>query len=157
MTRSIVAAVLVVACVVVGSAGITKLSRQDRRVLVDAARFREVGSVTNLPPALVALCADENGRFADRGGKWESTDVIMDPTLPRKRLVWAAVGGEYWVVYYERGGRGHGFHVLVARQEAADGKVKPVWRAVGGPLKDYVAFVGAVVKNQLDDELEYAH
>src|SRR5690348_9612548 len=90
-------------------ADVTKLPTEHRKVLEDSSRFHEVPATTNLPPSIVALCTDDAGRLAEPGQKWEATDVISDPSLPRKRLIWAAVAGEYYVVHYERGGRGHSF------------------------------------------------
>src|SRR6516162_677942 len=104
-------------------AEVTKLPAEDRKVLEDSSRFREIRATTNLPPAIVALCADFNGRLAEPGQKWEATDVISDRPLPRKRLIWAAVADEYYVVHYERGGIGHSFHFLVAT--LAKGEQKP--------------------------------
>jgi hypothetical protein len=104
-------------------ADVTKLSSEDRRVQ-DSSRFHEVYSTTDLPPAIVALCTGDNGRLADPGQKWNATDVITDPTLPGKRLIWAAVGGEYYVVHYERGGIAHTFHVLVATLTKNNAKPK---------------------------------
>jgi hypothetical protein len=102
------------------------------------------------------LCAD-NGRLAEPGQKWNATDAIMDPTLPGKRLIWAAVGGEYYVVHYERGGIAHTFHGLVARLTKGEAKPKVVWGAMGGPFKDYAAFVDALRSGKLDDRSDYAH
>src|SRR4051812_14413987 len=82
-------------------ADVTKLPQEHRKVLEDSSRFREVHVTTNLPPAIVALCADNRGRLAEPDQKWEATDVISDPLLPRKRLIWAAFAGEYYVVHYE--------------------------------------------------------
>src|SRR5690348_9701135 len=82
-------------------ADVTRLPFEHRRVLEDSSRFRQILATTNLPPAILALCADAAGRLADPGGKWEATDVISDPSLPRKRLIWAAAAGEYYVVHYE--------------------------------------------------------
>ena len=96
-----------------------------------------------------SLCG---GRQARR-----TTDVVTDPNLPGKRLIWAAAGGEYYVVHYERGGIAHTFHILVAKLTKNDTKPNAVWRAVGGPLKDYAAFVDALQSGKLDDRLDYAH
>ena len=137
-------------------ANVTKLSPEDRSMLQDSSRFHEVRSTRDLPPAIVALCADD-GRLAEPGQKWNATDSIMDPTLPGKRLIWAAVGGDYYVIHYERGGIAHTFHVLVAKLTKNDAKPKVVWRAVGGPLKDYTAFVVALRSGKLDDRLDYPH
>ena len=137
-------------------ADVTKLSSEDRKVLQDSSRFHEAHSTGDLPAAIVVLCAGD-GTLAEPGQKWNATDAIVDPTLPGKRLIWAAVGGEYYVVHYERGGIAHTFHVLVARLAKNDAKPKVVWHAVGGPLKDYAAFLDALRSGKLDDRLDYAH
>lgn len=139
-------------------ADVTKLSSEDRRVLQDSSRFHEVHSTSDLPSAILALCDDGgDGKLANPGEKWNATDVVTDPTLPGKRLIWAAVGGEYYVVHYERGGIAHSFHILVGRLAKNDAKPKVLWRAVGGPLKDYAAFLIALRNGRLDDRLDYAH
>jgi hypothetical protein len=76
------------------------LSSEDRRVLQDSSRFHEVHSTNDLPPVIVALCTNGDGKLAEPGQKWNATDAITDPTLPSKRLIWAAVGGDYYVVHY---------------------------------------------------------
>jgi hypothetical protein len=136
---------------------VTKLAAEDRKALQNASRFHEMHSTDDLPPAIVALCAGDNDKMADPGQKWNATDVIIDSTLPGKRLIWAAVGGEYYVVHYERGGIAHTFHILIARLTKDDSKPKVVWRALGGPFKDYTAFVGALRSGKLDDRLDYPH
>ncbi len=135
---------------------VTKLPAEDRRALQDSSRFHEVHSTGDLPDAIVALCADD-GRLAGPGQKWNATDAITDPTLPGKRLIWAAVDGEYYVVHYERGGIAHTFHVLLATLIKNNAKPKVIWRGVGGPLKDYAAFLIALRNGKLDDRLDYAH
>jgi hypothetical protein len=147
---------LVVAIPAFCYADVAKLSAELRKALQDSKRFHEVRSTTNLPPAVVALCADENGRLAEPGQNWEPTDVIMDSKLPRKRLIWAATDGEYFVVHYERGGIDHSFHILIAKLKPSDANAKVVWRGVG-QLKDYKAFLAALDSNKLDDSLEYGH
>jgi hypothetical protein len=139
-------------------ADVTKLSSEDRRVLQDSSRFHEVHSTDDLPSAILALCyGGGDGKLANPGEKWNATDAITDPTLPGKRPIWAAFGGEYYVVHYERGGIAHTFHVLVARLAKNDAKPKVVWRAIGSPLKDYAAFLDALRSGKLDDRLDYAH
>ena len=96
-------------------ADVTKLPAEDRKALLDASLFHELHSTKDLPPAVVALCVDDKGKLADPGQNWNATDAITDPTLPWKRLIWAAVGSDYYVVHYERGGIDHSFHILVAK------------------------------------------
>jgi hypothetical protein len=140
------------------SADVTKLPAEDRKALLNASRFHEVHATTNLPPAILALCdCGGDGKLAEPGQKWNATDVITDPTLPGKRLIWAAIGDSYYVVHYERGGIDHSFHILVAKLTKDDAKPKVVWRAVGGPFKDYAAFVDALRSGKLDDRLDHAN
>lgn len=133
-------------------ADVTKLSSEVRKVLQDSSRFHEVHLTNDLPSAIVALCGD---KLAEPGGNWNATDTISDPTLPAKRLIWAATGGDYNVVHYERGGIAHTFHVLVAKLNKDDAKPKVVWQAIGGPFKDYPAFLEALRNGKLDDRLDW--
>ena len=139
------------------NADVTKLPAEDRNVLEDSSRFHEIHVSSILPAAIVALCTDDHGRLAEPGQKWQATDVIMEPNLPGKRLIWAAVGGEYYVVHYERGGIAHTFHILVATLAKGDVKPKAVWRAVGPWLKGYAAFLDALRNGKLNDRLESWH
>jgi hypothetical protein len=75
-------------------ADITKLSAEGRKALQDSARFHEVHATTKLPPLVVKLCADENGRIAEPGQNWQATDVVIDNKLSWKRLIWAATDRE---------------------------------------------------------------
>jgi len=139
-------------------ADVTKLPAEDRKVLQEASRFYEVRATTDLPSAILALCdGGGDGRLAEPGQKWNATCVITDPTLPGKRLIWAAVGSEYCVVHYERGGIAHTFHILVAKLGRDDAKPRLVWRGVGGPFKDYAAFLDALRTAKLNDSLDHSH
>jgi hypothetical protein len=135
------------------SADVTKLPAEDRTVLQDSSRFHEIHFISDLPAAIVALCGS---KLADPAEKWNATDSILDPTLPGKRLIWAAIGGDYYVVHYERGGIAHTYHVLVAKLAKGDANQKVVWSAMGGPFKDYAAFLDALKNRKLDDQLNYA-
>ena len=136
----------------------TKLPAEDRTVLQDAARFHEVRATKDLPSGILALCdGTGDGKLAEPGQKWNATCVITDPSLPGKRLIWPAVGGEYYVVHYERGGIAHSFHVLVGKLTKNDAQPKVVWREVGAPLKDYAAFLDALRTGKLHESLDYAH
>ena len=137
-------------------ADMTSLSPQDRGVLQDSPRFQEVHSTKNLPAAVVALCTNAADKLAEPGEKWNATDSITDPTLPAKRLIWAATGGEYYIVHFERGGIAHTYHILVAKLANDSAEPKVVWRAIGGPFKDYAAFVDALRSGKLDDRLSHS-
>jgi len=135
---------------------VTKLLPEDRKALQNSSRFHGVHSTSDLPAAVVALCADDKGRLADPGQNSNATDAITDPTLPWKRLVWAAVGGEYYVVHYERGGIDHSFHIVAVKLAKNHTKPKTIWSVVGSPLKDYTAFLEALLNGKLNDRLNYS-
>jgi hypothetical protein len=140
-----------------GLAAVTKLPAEQRKVLQDATRFQAINSTKALPRAIVALCADHDGKLADPGQKWQVTDVVMERGLPSKRLVWAAVSGEYYVVHYEGGGIGHSYHVLVVTLPEGANKPAVIWHGTGsGPLKDYAEFLAALKSGKLDDTLDYS-
>jgi hypothetical protein len=44
----------------------------------------------------------------------------------------------------------------VAKLAKADAKPKTLWRAMGGPFKDYAAFLNELRSGKLDDRLDYA-
>ena len=138
-------------------ADVTKLPAVNQKVLREISRFHELHAATNLPSSVFALCADGNGRLAEPGQMWQVTDFITDGKLPRKRLIWAVTDGDYYIVHYERGGYSHSFHILVAKLKAGESKPSFIWRGVGEKLKDYRAFLDAVVSNKLDDTRDYAH
>ncbi len=137
-------------------AAINHLSDSQRKLLADVTLFRPLQSKSEIPSAVLVLCSDLNGRMADIGERWEATDVITNETLPRKRLIWAVVHQDYYLVHYERGGRGHSFHVLLAQLKAGK-KADVLWRAVGEKYLDISAFSRALKNNQMDDDPKLAY
>lgn len=131
---------------------VTKLSANDRKILQDSSRFREVHSTADVPAAIIALCGD---KIAEPGQNWNATDVVTDRTLPAKRLIWAAIGGDYYVVHYERGGIAHTYHIVVAKLAKGGTKPEIIWQAMGGPFKDYAGFLQALRSGKLDDRLKW--
>jgi hypothetical protein len=158
MMRIILCLLSIVAVQNLCHADVTKLSAERQKALREFDRFREISTTTDLPPAVYALCADDVGRLADPGKKWEATDAITDDKLPRKRLIWAVLDGDYYIVHYERGGYAHSFHVLVAQMKDGDTKPTFIWRGVAGKqIKDFKEFLDAVASNKLDDRSDYVH
>ena len=136
-------------------ADITRLPTEQRLALSHASQFHELHAVAELPRSIFKLCADDKGRLAEPGQKWQPTDVASDDSLARKRLIWAATNGDYYVVHYESGGIAHGYHVLVAKLQRNEQAPTFWWHAIGKPLKDFSAFSGAIANNKLDDALNY--
>jgi hypothetical protein len=80
-------------------------------------RFEIVTSVRGLPlgvrDALQALFGRDLLDIAEPGAAFRATDVVIDPKLPTRRLVHAACSIDHCVVYYERGGIAHTWHVAI--------------------------------------------
>lgn len=80
-------------------------------------RFDVVTSVRGLPlgvrDELQTLFGSTTLDIADPGAAFRATDVVLDPTPPTRRLVTAACSTEHCIVYYERGGDAHTWHLAV--------------------------------------------
>ena len=123
-----------------------------RHTLVNSS-FQTILSTTNLPAAIVALCAGDQGKLADPNQEWESTDIVRDPSLPTKRLIWAAVSSDIYVVQYEQGGRGHRCHVIAASLVSSNATEEARWTWPGEPFQDFTSFQTALQTCRLDQNL----
>ena len=110
--------VTVWAAVVAGSQAVppTALSAALRAHVKDE-RFQIVTSIRGLPlgvrDELQTLFGSQTLDIADPGAQFQVTDAIVDPKLPSRRLVAAGCSTEYCLVYYERGGIAHTWHVAL--------------------------------------------
>jgi hypothetical protein len=141
-------------------AAVTHLSPEHRALLSRPDSFRSVDK-TWIPDAVLKLCADSNGRLAAPGERWEPTDVISDSSLPRKRLIWASMSapseyGYFYILNYERGGRGHSYHVALLQFDN-DGNARLLWRATGDKYPNVSAFANALAQNLPNDNPKYVH
>jgi len=87
---------------------------------VKNGRFQIVTSIRGLPLGvrneLQELFGSQNTLdidIAEPGAEFQVTDVIVNPQLPIRRLVAAGCTIEYCLVYYERGGIAHTWHVAL--------------------------------------------
>ena len=87
------------------------------RDLVKNERFGIVTSIRGLPlgvrDELQELFGSQALDIAEPGAAFQVTDVIVTPQLPIRRLVAAGCTIEYCLVYYERGGIAHTWHVAL--------------------------------------------
>jgi len=127
----VIAAVLTVAPSLETHAEVTHLSESDRSVLEHPDAFTQVNRVGGIPKSVIRAIADASHdpefRLADPGQEWQETDVIVEPRLSRRRLVFAASTPEYWLIHYELGGYSHSYHLVLV--EGNPGSEKVVWRA----------------------------
>jgi len=80
-------------------------------------RFEVVTSVRGLPLGvrgeLQTLFRSSFLDIAEPGAAFRATDIILEPNLPTRRLVMAACSIDHCMVYYERGGIAHTWHVAL--------------------------------------------
>jgi hypothetical protein len=84
---------------------------------VKGDRFETVTSIRGLPlgvrDELQTLFGSQTLDIAEPAAEFQATDVIVNPGLPIRRLVAAGCTIEYCLVYYERGGIAHTWHVAL--------------------------------------------
>ena len=87
------------------------------RAHVKDERFQIVTSIRGLPlgvrDGLQTLFASPELDIAEPGAEFQATDVIGNPKLPIRRLVAAGCSRDHCLVYYERGGIAHTWHVAL--------------------------------------------
>jgi hypothetical protein len=87
------------------------------RAHVKDARFGIVTSIRGLPlgvrDGLQTLFGSQALDIAEPGAEFQATDVIVNPKLPIRRLIAAGCSNDYCLVYYERGGIAHTWHVAL--------------------------------------------
>jgi hypothetical protein len=80
-------------------------------------RFQIVTSIRGLPlgvrGGLQTLFGSQTLDIAEPKAEFQATDVVVKPNLPHRRLVAAGCAIEYCLVYYERGGIAHTWHVAL--------------------------------------------
>ena len=101
--------------------------------------FRYLRSVSELPLEVLRACT--NYKMAEPGGKWESTDNIMDASLPRQRLVWAVNFRDYYVVHYENGGIGYNCSIVFLEYHKSSGVKVLMTALTWEPVQDYPRFL----------------
>jgi len=80
-------------------------------------RLQLVTSIRGLPlgvrDELQALFGGQSLDIAEPGAEFQVTDVVRNPELPIRRLVAAGCSTDHCLVYYERGGIAHTWHVAL--------------------------------------------
>lgn len=99
--------------------------------------YRISRTVAELPAGIRELYTVKGGSriaMADPGERFEATDVITDPNLPRRRLIFAGVTQDRAFVHYEEGGIAHSYIVELFRLEQS-GTATGIWHGYCGPAE----------------------
>jgi hypothetical protein len=87
------------------------------RAHVQDERFGIVTSIRGLPlgvrDGLQTLFGSRDLDIAEPGAEFQVTDVVVNPRLPTRRLAAAGCSTDHCLVYYERGGVDHTWHVAL--------------------------------------------
>jgi hypothetical protein len=87
------------------------------RAHVQDERFGIVTSIRGLPlgvrDGLQTLFGSRALDIAEPGAEFQATNVVVKPSLPIRRLVAAGCSTDHCLVYYERGGGDHTWHVAL--------------------------------------------
>jgi len=113
------------------------MSSAERREFLNAD-YRIVRKVADLPTGMQKLYTAKGGSriaIADPGEKFEVTDVITDPDLPTRRLIFAGVAQDRAFIHYEEGGIAHSYIVELFRLESTYIAVG-LWSGYRGPAEN---------------------
>jgi hypothetical protein len=111
----------------------SKTAQSQAQQFLDGTFFL-VRDVRNLPAPVLRAFTEQGGSrlvIANPGKNFRATDVVYDPTLPSKRLIFAGVSGEKCFVHYEQGGIGESF-ILALFDVLSKDTMKPIWRGYCG-------------------------
>jgi hypothetical protein len=103
-----------------------------------AADYEILQRVNDLPAGIRSLYIVKGGlriAMANPGERFEATDHITDPTLPRRRLIFAGVSQDRAFLHYEEGGIAHSYVIELFRLEPSQTAIG-VWRGYCGPAKN---------------------
>jgi hypothetical protein len=107
------------------------------RAQLQNGRFQAVTSVRGLPLGVRERMTTMFGGtldIAEPGAAFQSTDVLVTPRLPLRRMVGAACSNDFYcLVYYERGGIAHTRYVLLFHWSPDDTRFE--WGSTAGAYK----------------------
>ena len=130
----------------------------DLRAHVKDERFGIVTSIRGLPlgvrDGLQTLFGSQVLDIAEPGAEFQVTDAIVDRKLPMRRLVAAGCSIDHCVVYYERGGVNHTWHVALFHWTPAATRFEWGGTAPGGLATiDYVR--SAILSRRINDQTRF--
>jgi hypothetical protein len=134
------------------------LSVVEKKRVFDS-EFRVVRSAEEIPNELKQAFAAATGQqqfaLANPGQKYQVTDVIDEPGLPLRRLLFAGESQKDRFIHYEHGGIGHSYAVLVF-SKAEEGGVQFFWGGVGSQgAKDLEDLRNKIAAGDFRDDLVY--
>ena len=128
------------------------------RAHVQDERFGMVTSIRGLPlgvrEELQALFGGSSLDIAEPGAEFQVTDVVVNPKLRIRRLVAAGCSTDHCLVYYERGGIDHTFHVALLHWTPAATRFEWGGTAPGG-LATIDDVRGAILSRRINGQARF--
>jgi hypothetical protein len=115
-----------------------------------ASEFQIVKDMKALPAPVIKAFTEAHGTrltIANPGESFEATDVILDESIPRKRLVLAGVSEDKSFVLYEQGGIGT-FYVLALFQLGPANTTPAIWTTYCAPAANIPALRALISQGQ---------
>jgi hypothetical protein len=87
-------------------------------------RFNAVSAIPgSIKKAFTAATHGAEFAMADPTDEYQATDVIVQPDLPIRRLLFVGHCGNRWIVHYERGGFAHSYDAMIFTDALSPGFV----------------------------------
>jgi len=101
----------------IASPELPKLSAEIRHQFT-SEEFTCLATIQSFPEELRSALFTflKTSRFASPGEKFNATDVIVNDSLPGRRLIIAGISDEFAFVCYEHGGHGKHDHIILFRR-----------------------------------------
>jgi hypothetical protein len=140
-------------------AALPHLSPADRALIEGATHVPLIHTIRDIPSDILRACASSapghDFRIADPRQPFRAGDVVRDPNVPHRRLIWAARIPGHYVIHYEFGGYVHGYAILLVREAHEQNHSRVVWAAWGPRLSGYDVLRSALKAHQLTDFTDY--
>jgi hypothetical protein len=130
----------------------TEMTQSERERFLDGD-FTIVKDMKALPRPVLRLFTEEGGSrllMANPGENFNSTDVIYDQSIPRKRLIFAGVSGDKCFVFYEQGGIGLS-DILAFIALTSKETTQQLWKGYCEPVADFQDLRSRVRSGQCSD------
>jgi hypothetical protein len=129
-------------------------SPQAKEVLLSDVVFTELLNVKDIPDSIVKklseLAEDQNLTMANPDEDFQSTDVVYEKGLPRRRLLWGVLSKDYCLIHYEQGGIARSSHFVLFKRYGA----KVLWDALSGhSLRNFAELRQLLKADTLSDSL----
>src|SRR5665213_927988 len=134
------------------------ISKQEKQHILDGL-CNVTLSTASLPKSLkddfARATKEQKFDLANPGDKYQETDVLITPHLPRRRLVLAGSCRDRWFVHYEIGGFSHSYAVLVFRVDS-NGAFRFAWGGAGHQAAKSMGDLRlSIASGKFSDDLPY--